>query len=381
MRLMRMSEKLENEIGFALPGEAWLRSPKFSKKILAAIKRIARSINYTVKIMHVCGTHEHVICENGFRPLLPKNLEIISGPGCPVCVCPAIDIDRAIALAKRADVILSTFGDMIRVPSSRQSLMEQKAKGSDIRVVYGPSEAIKIALDNPEKEVVFFSIGFETTAPLPALELTNKPPDNFSILCAHKTIPPAMELIVGLPDIEIDGFITPGHVAVILGEEPFKLFSDAYRYTNVITGFEPNDLLLGIFLTLKQIKENDPKTINEYSRIVKPEGNKKARKIMYDVFEPETSRWRGIGKIRDGGLKIKDKYADYDALKKFNIEIKDSIDIPLGCSCHLVLTGKMKPKECPLFGKGCTPLHPVGPCMVSHEGTCKIAYTFKDVTL
>jgi hydrogenase expression/formation protein HypD len=372
--------KEQTDSSFSSPNVQILRNLEFTKKLLDKINLLMQKIGRTVKVMHVCGTHEHVLCENGLRTLLPKALEIVSGPGCPVCVCPAIDIDRAIVISQNKNVILTTFGDMIRVPSSHKSLMEQKAAGSDIRIVYGPSDAIRIARENPSKEVVFFSIGFETTAPLPAFELASNPPSNFSIICANKTIPPAMELITSMPDVQIDGFITPGHVAAIIGTKPFDIFSDAYRYPNVVTGFEPGDLLLGTFLLLKQIEKKEAKTVNEYSRVVKPEGNLIAQNVMNKVFKSVTSPWRGIGRISDGGLELRDEYQKFDALKRFNIEIKDSRDIPLGCSCHLVLTGKIKPEKCKLFGKSCTPINPIGPCMVSHEGTCKIAYTFKDTS-
>lgn len=370
-----------NESNFLIPTNHSFRDPEFAQKIINKIQKIMKLINRTIKIMHVCGTHEHVVCENGLRSLLPKELEIISGPGCPVCVCPAIDIDRAIAIVQNPNVVLTTFGDMIRVPSSHKSLMEQKAAGSDIRIVYGPSDAIKIAKENPTKEIVFFSIGFETTAPLPAYELVSNPPSNFSIISANKTIPPAMELITSMPDVQIDGFITPGHVAAIIGTKPFDIYSEAYRYPNVITGFEPVDVLLGILLLLKQIEKKEPKTINEYSRVVKPEGNVVAQKIINRVFRTVTSPWRGIGRISDGGLELQEEFQKFDAIKRFDVNIKESRDIPLGCSCHLVLTGKIKPHQCKLFGKSCTPLNPIGPCMVSHEGTCKIAYTFRDMNV
>ncbi len=373
-----MENLSEKRAEFEIPGIKLLRDPTFGKKILTQIEKICSKMNNReLKLMHVCGTHEHVLHEFGLRELLPNNIEIICGPGCPVCVCPAVDIDRAIEISKKKNVILTTFGDMIRVPSTNLSLSQQKAKGSDIRVVYGPSDAIKLAKENPKKEVIFFAIGFETTAPLLAYEMTFAPPDNFSVLCAHKTVPPAMELIVGMPDVQLEGFITPGHVAAILGMKPFKLFSDAYRYPNVIAGFEPNDLLLAIYMLIEQIYQNQSETLNEYTRVVKPEGNKKAIKIMDEVYNSVSSPWRGIGKILDGGYEIKEKYSQYDALKKFNVQIENSRDIPIGCSCHLVLVGKIKPDQCGLFGKKCNPLNPVGPCMVSHEGTCKIAYTFR----
>jgi hydrogenase expression/formation protein HypD len=359
-----------------IPGTKILRSKEFTDKIISSINRIIKDLNKKVKLMHVCGTHEHTLSKYGIRPLLPKELEIVSGPGCPVCVCPAADIDKAIELGRRDDTIITTFGDMIRVPATNISLAELKATGADVRIVYGPNDAVKIAKKNPEKEIIFFAIGFETTVPLIGYEIKSEPPANFSIICAHKLIPAALELLISIDNLNIDGFISPGHVSTIIGLKPFKLFSDAYHVPNVIAGFEPNDVLLAILMLLKQIKNNQFETLNEYSRVVKPEGNIIAQKIIAEVFESVSSRWRGIGRILDGGLTIKEKYEKYDADKKFDIKIENSMDIPPGCSCHLVMTGKLYPYECKLFRKTCTPLNPIGPCMVSMEGTCSIYYKY-----
>ena len=359
-----------------IPGITILRSKEFTDKITKAITKIIKDLNKPIKIMHVCGTHEHTISKYGLRTLLPKELEILSGPGCPVCVCPAADIDKAIEIGKRDNTIITTFGDMIRVPATNLSLAELKAKGADIRIVYGPHDAIKIANENPNKEVIFFAIGFETTAPLIGYEIQNGPPSNFSVICAYKLIPAALELLISQSQLNIDGFISPGHVSAIIGLQPFKIFSDAYKVPNVIAGFEPNDVLLSILMLLQQIKNKKSETLNEYSRVVKPEGNKVAQEIMDDVFQSVSSPWRGIGRILDGGLAIRDKYEKFDADKKFNIKIKKSQDIPPGCSCHLVMVGKLYPHECKLFRKECTPLNPIGPCMVSMEGTCSIYYKY-----
>ncbi|TFG24042.1 MAG: hydrogenase formation protein HypD [Promethearchaeota archaeon] len=353
-----------------------LRSKDFTDKIIKSINKIMRELDKSIKIMHVCGTHEHTISKYGLRSLLPKEIEVISGPGCPVCVCPAADIDKAIELGRREDIIITTFGDMIRVPASNLSLSELKAQGADVRIVYGPNDAVKIAKDNPNKEIIFFAIGFETTVPLTGYEIKSNPPSNFSVICAHKLIPAALELLMSIDQLSIDGFISPGHVSTIIGIKPYKLFSDAYHVPNVITGFEPNDVLLAILMLLKQIKNKKFETLNEYSRVVKPEGNIVAQKIISEVFESVSSPWRGIGRILDGGLMIKDKYEKYDADKKFDIKIEKSTDIPPGCSCHLIMTGKLSPNECKLFRKTCTPLNPVGPCMVSMEGTCSIYYKY-----
>lgn len=359
-----------------IPGLKVLRSKAFTEKLVKVIKKLAIEIDRPVKFMHVCGTHEHTISKYGLRVFLPKNIEVLSGPGCPVCICPAADIDKAIELGKRKDTIITTFGDMIRVPSTNISLAELKATGADVRIVYGPNDAVKIAKENPNKEVIFFAIGFETTVPLIGYELQNEPPSNFSVICAHKLIPAALELLISQSQLNIDGFISPGHVSTIIGLHPFKIFSDAYKVPNVIAGFEPNDLLLGILMLLKQRVEKKFETMNEYSRVVKPEGNKLAQAIIADVFESVSSPWRGIGRVLDGGLIIKEKYSEFDAEKKFDITIEMSQDIPPGCNCHLIMVGKLSPPECTLFRDKCTPLNPIGPCMVSQEGTCSIYYKY-----
>ncbi|MFX1500624.1 MAG: hydrogenase formation protein HypD [Promethearchaeota archaeon] len=362
-----------------IPGLELLRSRKFTKKLVNLIKNLINEINKPVKFMHVCGTHEHTISKYGLRTFLPKEIEILSGPGCPVCVCPAADIDKAIELAKQKNTIITTFGDMLRVPATNISLAELKAKGSDIRIVYGPNDAIKIAKENPKKEVIFFAIGFETTVPLIGFEVESGPPSNFSVICAHKLIPAALELLMSQSQLNIDGFISPGHVSAIIGLKPYEIFSQGYKIPNVIAGFEPNDVLLSILMLLKQVRNKKYDTQNEYSRVVKPEGNIIAQKIIKEVFESVSSPWRGIGRVNDGGLAINEKFSKFDADKKFDIKIEKSQDIPPGCSCHLVMVGKLYPYECKLFRKECTPINPVGPCMVSMEGTCSIYYKYHDI--
>ena len=353
-----------------------LRNKDFTRKILIEIRDIAKKLGKKLKFMHVCGTHEYTISKYGLRTLLPKNIEIISGPGCPVCICPAADIDKAIKIGERENTIITTFGDMLRVPASNISLAELKAGGSDVRVVYGPHQAVEIAKQNKDKEVVFFAIGFETTAPLTGHVIISDPPENFSVICAHKLIPAALELLISQSQLGIDGFISPGHVSAIIGLKPFKLFSDAYHVPNVIAGFEPNDVLLAILMLLKQKLNGEYETLNEYSRVVKPEGNKLAQNIIKEVFESVSSPWRGLGRVLDGGLIIRKKYEDINAEKKFDIKIEKSQDIPPGCSCHLIMIGKLYPYQCKLFKEKCTPINPIGPCMVSHEGTCAIYYKY-----
>ncbi|MCK4379986.1 MAG: hydrogenase formation protein HypD [Candidatus Lokiarchaeota archaeon] len=359
-----------------VPGLTILKSKVFTNKIIKSINKLIKDINRPLKLMHVCGTHEHTISKYGLRTLLPKEIEVLSGPGCPVCICPAADIDKAVELGKRDDTIITTFGDMIRVPATNISLAELKARGADVRIVYGPNDAVKIAKENPNKEVIFFAIGFETTVPLIGYEIQSEPPPNFSVICALKLIPAALELLMSQSQLKINGFISPGHVSTIIGLKPYEIFSQGYKIPNVISGFEPNDVLLSILMLLKQVRDKNFDTLNEYSRVVKPEGNILAQRIIKDVFKPVSSPWRGIGRIYDGGLVIRERYSQFDADKKFDIKIEKSQDIPPGCSCHLVMVGKLYPHECKLFGKECTPINPIGPCMVSMEGTCSIYYKF-----
>jgi len=352
-----------------------MRDKSFTRKIMTAIQKLAGDIGRVVRIMHVCGTHEATISKNGLRALLPPSVQIISGPGCPVCVCPAEDVERAIYLAQQPDVILATFGDMVRVPADDLSLAKTRAAGGHVQIVYSPRDAVQLAQNNPDKEVVFFAIGFETTAPVVGYEVMHAP-HNFSIICAHKTIPPAMELLMSIDGLNIDGFIAPGHVATIIGLHPFAVFSQAYHMPNVVAGFEPNDVLLAILLILRQIAHNEAKTENVYPRVVKPEGNVEAQKVIEEVFEVATVPWRGIGRVRDGGYKLNEQYRQADACEKFAVPQPQARDIPPGCHCHLVMVGKIIPPECKLFRTTCTPLNPVGPCMVSYEGTCQIYFKY-----
>lgn len=352
-----------------------MRDREFTHKILVGINKLAGQIGRPIRLMHVCGTHEATICKYGLRTLLPDNIHILSGPGCPVCVCPAEDVERAIYLASQPNIILTTFGDMVRVPADDLSLGKVRSKGANVQVVYSPRDASQLARANPTKEVVFFAIGFETTAPVVGLEVLHAPP-NFSIICAHKTIPPAMELLMSIDGLNIDGFIAPGHVSSIIGLKPFEIFSQAYHMPNVVTGFEPNDVLLAILMLLRQISKRIAKTENQYTRVVKPEGNLEAQKILAEVFQQATVQWRGIGRVRDGGFVLCDNFSAIDACRKFQVPPPKAHDIPPGCNCHLVMTGKIFPYECKLFRNKCTPQNPVGPCMVSYEGSCQIFFKY-----
>lgn len=339
------------------------------ERIIKKIEKLAPT--HSLKFCHVCGTHEWTITHYGIRTVLPKTVEVIAGPGCPVCIVPAKEIDEAIWLSLNGKTVL-TFGDMARVPGSKISLAQAKAIGGKVKVVYSIKDAVKIAKKNPNEEFVFFAIGFETTAPSTAIEILNGPPENLSFLISHRLIPPVMELLLGIGDLQIDGFIAPGHVSTIIGMKPYEIFPKAYRMPTVIAGFEPLDVLFAIFLLLKQIKEKKAKLENEYTRAVKWEGNVKAQKAINEVFEITSGEWRGLGKVPFSALKLKKEFSHLDARLKYNIKVDRSRDLLPGCSCHLVIIGKIKPNECPLFMKACTPQSPKGPCMVSIEGTCAI---------
>lgn len=347
-----------------------LRDPKLAKKVAEKIKELA-SREPLIKICHVCGTHEWVITHYGLRSLLPENVEIIPGPGCPVCIVPASEIDEAVQLALDGAVV-TCFGDVLRVPGSRMSLLHAKAKGADVRVVYSVADAVKMAEEEPERQFVFFAIGFETTAPSTAVEVAKGPPRNLSFLVSHRLIPPAMRLLVEMRELSLNGFIAPGHVSTIIGLKPYQSFPREYRMPTVIAGFEPLDILFGIYMILKQLRDGEPRLENEYVRAVRPEGNPKALSLMNEVFHLEDGRWRGLGVISASALKLREEYEKYDSRLRLEVKIEEGVDIRPGCRCHLVLIGRIKPPDCPLFMKACTPQSPVGPCMVSSEGTCRI---------
>jgi len=345
------------------------RDPALAKKVADHIRRLAPS--YEVKFCHVCGTHEWTITHYGLRALLPETVDVIAGPGCPVCILPAAEIDEAIQLALKG-VTVTTFGDVVRVPGSESSLQEAKASGGDVRVVYSVRDAVKMAEKEPEKEFVFFAIGFETTAPSTAIEILDKPPKNLSFLVSHRLIPPAMELLLGVGDLHIDGFIAPGHVSTIIGMKPYEMFPKAYHMPTIVAGFEPLDVLFAVSMLLKQLRNREAKLENEYTRSVAWEGNVKAQQLVERVFDVVDGRWRGLGKIPLSALALKEEFVTYDARKKYGIRIERSRDLLPGCLCHLVMIGKIKPPECSLYMKACRPESPKGACMVSMEGTCRI---------
>jgi len=345
------------------------RDPALAKKVAAQMRSLAPPGE--VKLCHVCGTHEWTITHYGLRTLLPRTVKVIAGPGCPVCILPAAEIDEAISLALRGVTVL-TFGDVVRVPGSQTSLHEARASGGDVRIVYSVSDAVRMAEKDPDKDFVFLAIGFETTAPATAIEVLKKPPRNLSFLIAHRLIPPAMELLLGVGDLHIDGFIAPGHVSTIIGMKPYQIFPEAYHMPTVVAGFEPLDVLFALFMLLRQIREGDAKLENGYKRSVSWEGNVKAQQAIKRVFKVVSGRWRGLGRIPSSTLALREEFTSYDARKKYDVNIEHSRDLSPGCLCHLVMIGKIDPPECSLFMKACTPTAPRGACMVSMEGTCRI---------
>ncbi|TFG33797.1 hydrogenase formation protein HypD [Candidatus Thorarchaeota archaeon] len=347
------------------------RNARYAKTLTNEIKTLSQ--NRKLRIIHVCGTHEDTISQHGIRSILPKNLDLVAGPGCPVCVCAAEDVDMAIELSRQGHIV-TTFGDMFRVPSTESSLAKERTRGADVRIVYGANEAIEIALKNPNKDVVFIGVGFETTAPTMALELLRKPPENFSILTSLKVIPPAMDLLMNIEGFSIDGFITPGHVSAIIGTNAFQPFAEKHRVPCVAAGFEPLDVLEAIRMILVQIHDGRAASENEYTRVVSAEGNIAAQKVLEKTFHIADAPWRGLGVIKGSGYFIKEEFSEFDARVKFEFPEIESVDIPSGCKCHEVILGMVDPVECNLFGKRCTPEDPYGPCMVGHEGTCRIRH-------
>ncbi len=331
-----------------------------------------------VSLMEVCGTHTMAIARSGIRNLVPPNLKLLSGPGCPVCVTAQGDIDAVIELVREPGITLLTFGDMMRVPGTESSLQEERSRGADIRVVYSPLDALTAAKSLPDREVVFLGIGFETTAPAVGItveEAMENGIHNFSLFSLHKLVPPALELIFSDPDINVDGLICPGHVAAVTGVEPYRLLAEKYDKPCVITGFEAVDILEGVVMLLRQMHQDEATVEIQYRRVVKKEGNLIAQTTLERVFQATEARWRGLGSIPGTGLKLRKAYEDMDAHKKFGV--REIEDVPIkGCACGEVLTGKITPHDCALFGKGCTPLRPIGPCMVSQEGACAAYYRY-----
>ncbi len=342
------------------------------------VDRIKNTSTKRARFMEICGTHTVAIFKHGIREVLPEHIELISGPGCPVCVTATRDIDKAIKLARIPDVIVTTFGDMIRVPGSESSLKKEKSRGADVRMVYSTMDAIEIARQNPDKKVVFLGIGFETTAPTIAASVVvakAQGVENFSVLSCHKLLPPAMGALLSGGELDVTGFMCPGHVSVILGTAPYEVVVDQFHTPCVVMGFEPLDILQGISMLVDQVEAGEAKVEIQYRRAVNPEGNPNALKTMDRVFEPCDSPWRGLGYIPKSGLAFREAYSAFDAEALFDLDVSESPEPP-GCKCGDILRGMNTPVECKLFRKVCNPENPVGPCMVSSEGTCAAYYRF-----
>lgn len=346
--------------------------------IAGLLKKITGINSKNIRLMEVCGTHTTSIFRNGIRTLIPKNITLVSGPGCPVCVTSQQEINAFIHAARIKNVIITVFGDLLKVPGSDSSLKKEMGKGKDIRIVYSPFDALSIAEKNPEKEVVFPGIGFETTAPCIAaaiLEGKKRGIKNFSVLSDHKLMPPALDFLTNTDRIKIDGFICPGHVSTITGVKAYIPLAEKSGMPCVVAGFEPADILVAVYMLAKQIDKKDAKVENGYPRGATFEGNKKAREIMYKIFEPADAIWRGIGSIPMSGLKIRCEFDFFNGKKRFDLSVPDSKE-PEECACGDILMGVKTPLQCPLYKKRCTPENPIGPCMVSTEGTCAAYYNY-----
>mgnify|MGYP005816242643 FL=1 len=345
---------------------------------------MARSLGQ-VQLMEICGTHTMAIARAGLKSLLPENIRLISGPGCPVCVTPAGAVDELLRISSIPGVIMASYGDLIRVPGSRRgdSLLRRRAQGADVRMVYSPIDALEMAGKHPDRQVVFAGVGFETTAPGTAaclMEARERRTDNFSVLSLLKTTEPAIRALVDAPQMRecrIDGFLCPGHVAVITGADSFAFLPEEYGLPAVVSGFEPEDLVVSVYLLVKMLAEGRPALVNEYARLVRGSGNPAARKAVDAVFAPGGSLWRGLGEISESGLAIREEFAAWDAARQYGF-CPDAGAEAAGCRCGDVIRGLLAPQECPLFGLACLPEDPVGPCMVSGEGACAAAYRYRE---
>ena len=374
------------------------RDPAKAKKLVDEIHRLAsgifpstslreqssslveRSRNQPLQLMEFCGGHTHTLFKYGIESMLPANIEMVHGPGCPVCVLPMARVDDCVTIAEQPNVIFTTFGDAMRVPGTRKSLLQAKADGCDVRMVYSPMDALALARKHPEREIVFFALGFETTMPSTALTLLQAHREglkNFSLFCNHITTPATMRAILTDPDLKLDGFLAPGHVSMVIGTQPYDFVTRDYHKPLVITGFEPLDILQALWMLLKQIAENRCVVENQYARIVPPQGNTAGLNAMHEVYATRHhSEFRGLGNIGDAGIQIRAEYAAYDAEKKFNLQAAATTHDPAHLKCADVLRGVMKPWECPAFGKACNPQHPLGALMVSPEGSCAAYYAY-----
>ena len=357
------------------------RDPAKAQALLKQIQKVTRQLAPTrpIKIMEICGGHTHAIFKSGLESLLPEEIELVHGPGCPVCIMPRGKLDEAIAIAQNPKVILTTFGDAMRVSGSKHNLLQAKALGSDIRLVYSPLDSLKLAQANPDKVIVFFGIGFETTAPSTALTVLQAEKEeikNFSLFCNHVRVVPAMEALLENPDLQLDGFVGPGHVSMVIGTEPYEIIAKKYHKPLVVAGFEPLDVLQALWMVLQQLAEGRCEIENQYTRLVQNSGNAIALQAMNQVFEVrEQFEWRGLGDIPQSGLKMRPEYADFDAEVKFPVSYQAVADHK-ACQCGEILKGVLKPWQCKVFGTACTPENPIGACMVSSEGACAAYYKY-----
>ena len=359
------------------------RDPKAARGLIQKINRLSllleRTTEQPLKLMEICGGHTHSIFKYGIEAALPDTIELIHGPGCPVCVMPRGRLDDAIALAQQPEVIFTTFGDTMRVPGSKKSLLQAKAEGADVRMVYSPLDALSVAQANPHQKVVFFGIGFETTAPSTALTILQAEAegiDNFSIFANHVLVVPALEALLNNPDLQLDGFVGPGHVSTIIGTKPYQIIAETYGKPVVVSGFEPIDILQSIAMLLQQLADGRCEVENQYTRLVEFQGNKVAQNAIDRVFTVrEEFEWRGLGYISKSGLKIRENYAQFDAEVQFNLPNRQVADAA-ACQCGEILKGVLKPWQCKVFGTACTPENPIGTCMVSSEGACAAYYKY-----
>ncbi|MBA7473370.1 Hydrogenase maturation factor HypD [subsurface metagenome] len=351
------------------------RSSELAEGLIAQIRRRAKT---PVRFMEFCGGHTVTIFRYGIRQVLPSTIEMVSGPGCPICVTANADLDKAIALAQVPEVIIATFGDMLKIPGSYSSLQKVKADGADVRMVYSTMDALNLAEENPDKSVVFLGIGFETTAPTIAasiLQAEEKGIKNYYVLSLHKLCPPVIRVLLDSGEVKLDGLVCPGHVSAIIGSPPWEFIARDYGIPCVISGFEPLDILQCVDMLVAQVESGESKVEIAYRRGVYPDGNQQALKLMEQVFEPCPAQWRGIGTVADSGLKLRREYRQYDAELAFDIDAGQPRE-PVGCICGDILRGVKTPTDCQLFGKTCTPQEPVGPCMVSSEGSCSAYYLY-----
>jgi hydrogenase expression/formation protein HypD len=352
------------------------RDGEKAHRIVEEIRRLADS---PIKLMEVCGTHTVSIARFGLRQILPETIELLSGPGCPVCVTSNGDLDQAISLCRIPGAAVVTFGDMVRVPGSDSSLDRERALGRDVRIVYSPLDGLMMAEKTPDLPVIFLAVGFETTAPTVAatvLEAKNRRMKNFFVFSAHKTVPGALKALLDLGEVHLDGFILPGHVSAIIGSYPYEFLAKDYGLACVVSGFEPLDILQSLLMLVRQVREGRPRVEIQYRRGVNPDGNPRAKEIMAQVFRPQDAEWRGLGRIPGTGLALRNEFSELDASRTFQVEVpsprKNS-----GCRCGEVLRGVCRPRECVLFAQVCSPRNPIGPCMVSSEGTCAAVFKYE----